>query len=231
MKRLLTIVCTGLVVALGLTSCYDPTQKASSDSISNSPGVEYAPQMYHSIPYDALTQTDPAMTAEEEGIQYKRNTNYYNPYNMNMREPVENAIRRNDEFLPFDIPDNPASNLTDDTMAIVAGDVYPYIPMEVFGTDSNVYNVDSLSSAQLDECKGYYSRFCAHCHGKDLDGKGPVSRKFSGIANLMDKKDYKPGRIFHVITYGKGNMGPHASQLSQKERWMIVAYIKSMHNK
>lgn len=234
MKRLFTILCTGLVAAMGLTSCFDPNQKASSDGYNNSPGIEYAPQMYHSIPYDALTQTDPAMTAEEEGIQYKRNTNYLNPHNMNMREPAPNTISRN-QPLPFNIPDNPASNLSDDTMAIVAGIQYPYIPEEAFDIDS-VMNEDSVMTItakgemQMEECKGYYMRFCSHCHGEKAEGDGPVSTKLAGVANLMDKSSYAPGRIFHVITYGKGGMGPHASQLSQKERWMITAYVKSLHN-
>jgi mono/diheme cytochrome c family protein len=34
------------------------------------------------------------------------------------------------------------------------------------------------------------------------------------------------GTIFHSITYGKGQMGAYASQLSTEQRWMIVHYIK-----
>ena len=30
------------------------------------------------------------------------------------------------------------------------------------------------------------------------------------------------GHIFHSITYGLNAMGPHASQLSEEERWKIV---------
>ena len=34
------------------------------------------------------------------------------------------------------------------------------------------------------------------------------------------------GTMFHYITYGKNAMGSYASQLSTKQRWMIVHYIK-----
>lgn len=42
-----------------------------------------------------------------------------------------------------------------------------------------------------------------------------------------DMKAYPEGRIFHVVTYGKGAMGSYASQLTTKQRWMVTAYIRS----
>ena len=32
--------------------------------------------------------------------------------------------------------------------------------------------------------------------------------------------------MYHTLTYGKGLMGSHASQLSQKDRWLVIEYIK-----
>ena len=34
------------------------------------------------------------------------------------------------------------------------------------------------------------------------------------------------GKMYHTLTYGKGLMGSHASQLSQKDRWLVIEYIK-----
>jgi len=34
------------------------------------------------------------------------------------------------------------------------------------------------------------------------------------------------GTMFHSITYGKGNMGSYASQLSREQRWMVIQYVK-----
>jgi hypothetical protein len=34
------------------------------------------------------------------------------------------------------------------------------------------------------------------------------------------------GTMFHSVTYGKGMMGSYASQLTTKQRWMVIHYIK-----
>ncbi len=39
-------------------------------------------------------------------------------------------------------------------------------------------------------------------------------------------KKLPEGTMFHSVTYGKGQMGSYASQLSTKQRWMIISYIK-----
>jgi hypothetical protein len=41
-------------------------------------------------------------------------------------------------------------------------------------------------------------------------------------------KGLSAGKIFHVITYGKNNMGSHASVLTPSERWQVVAYVKEL---
>ena len=37
--------------------------------------------------------------------------------------------------------------------------------------------------------------------------------------------ELKDGNIFHSITFGLNAMGPHASQITQEERWKIVHYV------
>ena len=39
-------------------------------------------------------------------------------------------------------------------------------------------------------------------------------------------KELPDGKIWHTITYGKGNMGSHASVLTPKERWELVHYVR-----
>ena len=63
-------------------------------------GLEYAPQMYHSTPYEPLTQiTDEGSgtwldSNEEDGHGEFYNSNPYNVHKMNMRKPVENTVKR-----------------------------------------------------------------------------------------------------------------------------------------
>ena len=39
------------------------------------------------------------------------------------------------------------------------------------------------------------------------------------------------GTMYHSIVYGKNNMGSYASQLSRKQRWQIVQYIRTLQPK
>jgi hypothetical protein len=33
--------------------------------------------------------------------------------------------------------------------------------------------------------------------------------------------------MFYSVTYGKNKMGSYASQMSRKQRWMVIKYIKN----
>ena len=177
------------------------------------PGLEYAPQMYHSTPYEPLTQ----ITEEEQGSWLDSNdedghgefynTNPYNNYQMNMREPVANTVRRG-QPLPV--------RMTIDDLAVAAETLVS--PFEV--EDESV----------VKEGKALYTRFCEHCHGEKGNGDGLVAEKYAGVANLNGAAylEITEGHIFHVITYGKGLMGAHGSQISQEDRWRISRYVKEM---
>jgi hypothetical protein len=50
-----------------------------------------------------------------------------------------------------------------------------------------------------------------------------------GIPDYATKlKDLPEGKMYHTITYGKGLMGQHASQLNQLERWQVIEYVKCL---
>lgn len=87
------------------------------------------------------------------------------------------------------------------------------------------------NEANLENGKKMYDIYCISCHGKKGDGNGVLSQreKFEGIPNYKDR-DLTEGNIYHVIMYGKGLMGSHASQLTLKERWQIVQYVEKLRN-
>jgi hypothetical protein len=78
----------------------------------------------------------------------------------------------------------------------------------------------------MEEAATLYAIFCGHCHGVKGDGKGILveREKFLGVPSYADR-DINAGTIFHVVTYGKGVMGSHASQLTPKERWMVTNHV------
>ena len=89
----------------------------------------------------------------------------------------------------------------------------------------------------LADGKVLYGMFCQHCHGKTGAGDGTIKHPpYTGVPHYNDSKlkrrcglpmcDLKAGHIFHAITYGVNTMGPHASQITEEERWKIVLYVQ-----
>lgn len=77
--------------------------------------------------------------------------------------------------------------------------------------------------------KEIYTTMCTHCHGEAGHGDGAISKNghIQGIPDYATKlKDLPEGKMYHTITYGKGLMGQHASQLNQLERWQVIEYVK-----
>lgn len=74
-----------------------------------------------------------------------------------------------------------------------------------------------------------YGVYCAVCHGGSGDGDGPVIARGVvrptplGAARARAMKD---GQIFHVLTKGQGNMASYAAQLTPRERWAVVRYVR-----
>jgi DMSO reductase family type II enzyme heme b subunit len=86
--------------------------------------------------------------------------------------------------------------------------------------------------------KALYERKCAGCHGVKGDGKGaaaellvPAPRDFtSGVYKIRSTANKIPTDkdLFDVLTYGMpGTSMPPWSVLPEKERWNLVAYIKT----
>ena len=186
---------------------------AGCSAEGNNQGREYAPNMYHSVPYDPMTQ----VTDEEAGrwvtsIEYEDghaeyfNSNKFNPHRMNMRVPPANTVKRtgNGE-LPY--------RISKDSLAYAAQTLKsPF---------------DSTAAIQG---KLLYEAYCDHCHGAKGQGDGKVADKYAGVANLTSDalKSITEGHIFHVITHGKGLMWPHGSQISPEDRWRIAKYVKTL---
>ena len=117
------------------------------------------------------------------------------------------------------------------------GDLFPY----TLPNDSNGYRMSEMVKNPLPpldsntnvEAQRLFTIYCAICHGTNLDAQGPLAGKVGGIANLKASAylNMPEGRIFHVTTYGKGNMGSYASQMDKKQRWLVTQYVKQEQNR
>nr|WKN36928.1 cytochrome c [Tunicatimonas sp. TK19036] len=176
-------------------------------------GLEYAPQMYHSTPYEPLTQiTDEDagswLSSLDNGVGEFYNSNPYNPYRMNSRVPPANTVRRNaDDFLPYRIPA--------DSIELAS---------------RVLKNPLDSTDAVLKQGQALYNQYCYPCHGGAGQGDGPVGVVYKGVPayNKGRYRDMTEGHIFHTITWGRGRMNPHGSQVDIADRWKIVRYVQTL---
>ena len=89
------------------------------------------------------------------------------------------------------------------------------------------------ASALIQRGKERYGIYCAVCHGASGDGQGITGTYgVPGIANFhsdtFKSATYPDGRIFEVITNGKGMMGPYGYNIPVNDRWAIVAYVRTL---
>ncbi len=174
------------------------------------PGSVYMPDMAYSRAYESYPDLDPAIFTNEEAKAGSRI--YYD------RKPVGGTIKRGQEGTFLFANDSTGKA---NAKAVV-----------------NPLTSDTTKKTDLKEAERLFNIYCAICHGTDAKGEGPLvkSGKWAGnAANLMDLSKfgtgvYGDGQIFHSITYGKNTMGGYGSQLNNKQRWMLVSYIRSKQN-
>lgn len=165
-------------------------------------GYEYMPNMYRS----------PSLET------YGMNSVFSD--SLNARKPVKGTISRGN-LSSF----NYTSSLDD---YLLAGD--------------KVVNPFDKTNKNISEGKKLYTMFCKHCHGSNGAGGGSITHPvYSAVPHYNDSKllrrcnlpmsELKTGHIFHAITYGLNAMGPHASQLTEEERWKIVLYVQELQKK
>ena len=160
----------------------------------------YMPDMAYSRAVETYSDID---TLQKQGINYNR-------------MPVPGTIKRGELF--------PTALIADKT-----GDTANYIASKQLTNP-----LAQLTEPQMKEAERLYLVNCGICHGAKLDGQGPLFKGGDGPytaapANLVGNPQYKSmpiGQIFYVETYGKGQMGSYASQLSSTQRWMVASYVK-----
>lgn len=196
---------TQLFIASIVALCF-----ASCVTDSNSPGLEYMPDMYRSPAIEAyidygFDEFKPGMTADSAA---------YMRLQQSVRIPVDGTIPyRGADQLAFNAP-------------------YPY-PDSEEGYESAGENFKSpipTTTENIEAGKQLFETFCVQCHGETGEGDGSITAKAGGkypvVPSYQSRKGLAEGKMFHTITYGKGLMGSHAYILNQRERWEVIQYIK-----
>lgn len=176
---------------------------ASSCHTKRDRGLVYMPDMFYSRTYEAYDLLDSTKFTSDM-LSKGGSKIFFNAI------PPAGTIKRGEEF-PYTI--------SNDTTG--------------YNMSATVKNpLDSISEADMVEAGRLYNINCGVCHGAKGEANGPLAGKVGGIINLtLDQyKALADGTIFHVMTYGKMNMGSYASQLNRKQRWMVVKYVRSLQS-
>lgn len=176
---------------------------SSCGTDKRSPGRVYMPDMGYSRAYEAYGYNNVGdyQRLHQEGVNYNS-------------MPVPGTVARGDMT---------SYHLTNDS----AG-------MKVAEALKNPLDTVANDKTKMVEAERLYLVYCAICHGTKLDGNGPLYKGGDGPypaapKNLTapDAKAWPDGHYFHVITFGKGQMGSYASQLRPEQRWWVIKYIRS----
>lgn len=176
----------------------------------NSPGLEYMPDMYRSPAIEAYVDygMDPYHYGEEQ----------YDSLNsrMSARTPAPGTIAYAGNMMAFNMP-YPYENTTEGYESAGSELVSPLV----------------TTKAHIERGLEIYEIMCIHCHGEKGEGNGAISTNghIKGIPAYSGKlADLPEGKMYHSITYGKGLMGSHASQINQLERWQVIQYVQVLQN-
>ena len=128
----------------------------------------------------------------------------------NAQLPPEGAIAQSFNLYPY--PNTPEGYE-------IAGDEY---------TNEFECTADEINS----QGKLLYNRFCAVCHGEEGDGQGHLVQieKYPPPPSYFreDIMVLPEGKRYHTIMHGKGLMGSYATQISHKERWLVLSYVAQL---
>ncbi len=97
----------------------------------------------------------------------------------------------------------------------------------------NAHNPLERNEMNTKQGEELYGKYCVHCHGATGQGDGLVGQKLAGAPppyTQADKINMTEGELFYIIAYGRGYMGPHASLLTQEERWKLVLYVQHLQH-
>jgi mono/diheme cytochrome c family protein len=95
-------------------------------------------------------------------------------------------------------------------------DRFPFpITMDVLSRGQNRYNI-----------------YCAPCHDYVGTGNGMAARRGfrrpPASFQTSELRAAPPGRFFDVISNGFGEMPSYATDLSSRDRWAVIAYIRAL---
>ena len=76
-----------------------------------------------------------------------------------------------------------------------------------------------------------YTIYCRVCHGPAGEGDGTVAQRgFPTPPSLLaaNARNHADGRIFHIVSFGQGNMPGYAAQIEPADRWKATLWVRRL---
>ena len=216
----------------------------------NHPGMEYMPDMGHSIAQEANVYTD----------------YYYNTWDsasvVKLKElpiaglPAKGAIPRGyaGAYLAANQEGGASAQAVmaymngEDQVQGISVPVNGAVPYYYEDTDADrdrataelIDNPFPITAEGLEKGEELYNTFCGICHGEKGDGVGYLVSDDNANAAypaapanfLLDQfLEASNGRYYHAIMYGKNVMGGYADKISYEERWQVIHWIRALQAK
>jgi mono/diheme cytochrome c family protein len=199
----------------------------SCKSDADSPGFEYAPDMYRTPSIEPYVDYGEVRGRIDESKKVK----------LSARIPARNTIPYYGKdttevklMLPYFRKPNVAFRQTHGLYGV---DVSMLDEYTLAASDKNPMFLTALNAEKtLAKGKEIFTAMCQHCHGEKGDGQGPmvVSGAYVQVPNYATLTNLSDGQMFYSIYYGKNMMGSHGSLLSKKEIWTLVHYVRQFQN-
>ena len=112
---------------------------------------------------------------------------------------------------------------------------YNATPEDAIRAGEELHNPCSATDeAALARGAKVFAVYCAPCHGGAGRGDGLVAQRgFPPPPSFHADRalTMKDGQMFHVVTYGFGNMPADAVQVSREDRWKAILHIRDLQRK
>lgn len=108
---------------------------------------------------------------------------------------------------------------------------YAATPADAVRAGRELINPVARNKAALSRGAVVYANYCETCHGPAGKGDGRVAQRgFPAPPSMLAPKAMQmaDGQMFHVLTYGQGNMPSYAAQIERADRWAVIAYVRTL---
>jgi mono/diheme cytochrome c family protein len=143
-------------------------------------------------------------------------------------QPRQNPLSKSDFFADG----RSARPRVEGTVARGEFDAGDYFRTGKIGANPGDYMPFPVTAEVLSRGRERFNIYCAPCHSRVGDGEGFIPTRGFGRkppSYHIERLEKAPvGYIFGVMTEGFGIMQDYSSQISPRDRWCIVAYIRAL---